>query len=95
MAITLFRAGNTHEVKGVVCEAHNFMVNELEWCLSQGWVTSPEEIENVSEEKTDEEEGPDETPEDVRQLAKEAGIQDWEKKRIKTLKLELKYEQQT
>ena len=39
--ITLYKQGNTHDVKGILCELKQFNVSELDYALSQGYVTDP------------------------------------------------------
>ena len=85
MAIQLYRAGDTHEVRGILCEVGNFEPHELDALLAQGWAKDPKDIggeESVSEDVPD-------TLNPVRLQAKEAGIEGWENKRIKTLEAEL------
>ncbi len=43
MAVILYKRGDTHEVRGIKCEAKRFSVNSLKSALSQGWVTRPED----------------------------------------------------
>ncbi len=68
-------------------ESGVFEVKQMAGLLNGGWSTEdkPHVVQKEDEE---------ETPEDVRQVAKDAGIEGWENKRIKTLKAELN-EQQT
>ena len=87
MAIQLYRAGDTHEVRGILCEVGNFEPHELDVLLAQGWAKDPKDIGGVPEEPKAEIE-PD-TLNPVRLQAKEAGIEGWENKRIKTLEAEL------
>ncbi len=101
MAIQLYRAGNTHTVRGIECELKNFTPNSLDAMLDEGWLKSPEEIGNDKQiEESDQDERQEESSEDapqqedqeeikvlnpVRQAAKDAGIEGYEIKRIKTL----------
>lgn len=87
MAIQLYRAGDTHEVRGIACEVANFESHELDRLLAEGWAKDPREIGGVPEDP-DTEAVPD-TINPVRIQAKEAGIEGWENKRIKTLEAEL------
>ena len=76
MAIQLYKAGDTHEVRGVKCEVGNFDIGELDTQLKNGWVANEQDL---IEESTAEEVNP------VRQAAKEKGIEGWETKRLNTL----------
>jgi len=91
MAIQLYKAGNSHTVNGIECEVKNFDFGEMELMLSQGWVKSPDEtVESAATEvvvETSQETDTNINP--VRLAAKEAGIDGWENKRIKTLEAEL------
>ncbi len=94
MAIQLYKAGDSHEVRGIKCEVANFKPAELEARLAEGWAKSPEDIGNGDKQeeiKEAEEELFEEEidPAEVRERAKVAGIEGWEKKRIKTLINEL------
>ncbi len=100
MAIQLYKKGTTHTVGGIECEVCNFNPSELESKLKEGWVTSPGELSNDAQneeiERNDEENAQEETGENeekdaektlnpVRIAARDAGIDGWEIKRIKTL----------
>ena len=98
MAIQLYRAGNSHTVKGIECEVCNFSIGELQIKLDEGWFKSPQEISNGNEESNEKEseavpEEKDIEPQEekdgvlnpVRVQAKAAGIEGWDNKRIKTL----------
>ena len=97
MAIQLYREGDTHEIKGIKCELSNFPIHQLDARLKEGWVKSPEDISNgKNDNEKDSEEKESEkirTSEkgapDIRALAKEAGIEGWDTKRIKTLEAAL------
>ena len=86
MAIQLYRAGDTHEVRGILCEVGNFEPHELDALLAQGWAKDPKDIGG---EKIDEVPDVPDSLHPVRLQAKEAGIEGWENKRIKTLEAEL------
>ena len=93
MAIVLYREGSTHTIRGVVCEAKRFDPDELDWCLGEGWYKSPHDMTPaIIEEIEKPDELADYSADEIRQLAKEADIIDYDKKRIKTLKIELRYE---
>jgi len=99
MAAQLYREGNSHTVRGIECEVQNFPIGQLNEALDAGWLKSPEDIGNDAQneitqgddEKAPEEESKGEKEEGekllnpIRQAAKEAGIDGWEIKRIKTL----------
>lgn len=89
MAIQLYRAGTTHIVRGIECEVCNFDSSQMQHQLEQGWVKAPEFIDEITEEVAEEttEEATEIHP--VRIQARDAGIDGWENKRIKTLESEL------
>jgi len=89
MAIQLYKAGDTHEVRGIKCEVRNFTNQEYGYWLENGWYLDPKDIplESVEEAKEEVEEEKELHP--VRLAAKDAGIDGYEKKRIKTLEGEL------
>ncbi len=92
MAIQLYKAGDTHTVRGIECEVCNFDLAELDLRLSEGWVkdTSELEVTGASSEGNQDAEAPEEINiNPVRLKAKEAGIEGWQNKRIKTLEAEL------
>ena len=39
--ITLYKKGNSHIVRGVICELRSFKTNELEFAKSLGYITDP------------------------------------------------------
>lgn len=80
--ITLYKDGNTHIVRGVACELAQFEVNDLESALYSGWRTTPEKPSHPEPEEPSDEL----TNEQVRELAKDAGLDNWETGRIKGLK---------
>lgn len=84
--ITLYKKGNSHIVRGVVCELKNFDVTELDFALSQGYITD----ESKLDEKIDD--NNDLSTKEIRVLAKEAGIKNYSKKKVDDLKKELGYE---
>lgn len=74
--IVLYRDGDTHEINGVKCEMGRFKNSALKAMLSAGWRVTPEaEESNVV----------DISPDIIRAKARDAGIEGWETKRIKTL----------
>ena len=84
--ITLYKKGNSHIVRGVVCELRNFETTELDFAKSIGYITDEskleEEVDDSAELSTKE----------IRALAKEAGIKSYSKKKVDDLKKELGYE---
>ena len=53
MAISLYRDGDTHVIRGVTCEMGRFEVHEREHALSVGWRTKPEETVDVDQEENE------------------------------------------
>lgn len=100
MAVYVYTEGDSHEVKGVKCRMELVQASRLQNHLAAGWVVDPldlvkepekEEVPEVAEEV---EEKPKElSSQDVREEAKEKGLEGWDKKRINTLKKELGYEE--
>lgn len=92
MATKLYREGTTHCVNGITCEIRLFdKGNPLEFIGLDGWCASPEDINKdiiKPDEiiKTDDDEWSGYTSDHIRELAKDAGIEDWKTKRIHTLK---------
>jgi len=84
MAIQLYKAGTDHVINGFECEIVNCKISSMQGMIADGWYAVPgawiEEVEEIEEE-----------PEldSVRGKAKAAGIEGWDKKRIKTLEAEL------
>ena len=68
--ITLYKKGNTHIVRGVICELRKFGNNELDYALSIGYITDPKKID----EKV------------VRAATKETCTSSQPKKKVTTLK---------
>lgn len=79
MATKLYREGNSHFVNGIECEIRLFPRNGLSFVGIHGWCATPEDI-NKSDEWSDY------SSEQIRELAKDSGIEGWENKRINTLK---------
>ncbi len=95
MSIQLYKAGTDHIINGIECELVNCEIRSLQGMLDTGWYTTPGDWIEKPEELEELEE-PDE-PEEIKELdlnsirgkAKLAGIEGWDKKRIKTLEAEL------
>tara|TARA_R110000782_G_scaffold194327_1_gene283946 strand:+ start:395 stop:643 length:249 start_codon:yes stop_codon:yes gene_type:complete len=77
MATLIYRAGTGHNEGGIECEINRCEPEHLESQLASGWSLSPPALETDDGDLTSDE---------VRELAKEAGIDGWDTKRIKTLK---------
>jgi hypothetical protein len=89
MGISLYRKGNTHTIRGVICEMRVFKVRELKACVAAGWNSSPKDIDRFKE--ADSNETGLLSVDEVRASAKKAGIRNWHNKKIDTLKKELGY----
>ena len=87
--ITLYKKGNTHIVRGVVCELKNFDVTELDFALSIGYITDESKLD---EKEADTNQSGKLSVKEVRVAAKKAGISNYSKKKIDDLKKELGYE---
>lgn len=73
-------------------ECENVDFEFLDNYLQAGWSVEPEgegEAESPAKEEDDGSESAKLSNDEIRELAKEAGIDGWEKKRISTLKSEL------
>ena len=88
MAIKLFRKGNTHNINGIECEVRLFDVKYGGSFVGvDGWCSSPEDIDGKTKEVQEEPNDWDDlSSSDIREIAKESGIEGWENKRINTLK---------
>jgi len=74
--ISLYKEGSTHTARGVQCEIVRCKPKNMAWHLERGCVKDPKEL--LKQEETA-------TINPIRLQAKEAGIDGWETKRIKTL----------
>lgn len=80
MAIAVYKKGNKHLVNGVPCEIVLCIdVSDMNAQLENGCVHDEKELLVSEEKESSEEINP------IRLAAKEAGIEGWETKRIKTL----------
>lgn len=86
MTIAVYKKGNSVTVRGIECDVCRCEFLEMEDKLNNGWVKDPSEL--VETEETKEVETPKQL-DPIRQKAKDAGIDGWDKKRIKTLEAEL------
>jgi hypothetical protein len=85
MATKLYREGTTHCVNGIDCEVRLFTTGyPLRFVGTDGWCKTPEDINK--DNKTDDDEWSGYTSDQIRELAKDAGIDGWDTKRIHTLK---------
>lgn len=74
----VFRAGNTFKFRGHDCEMVKIDASSVDYYIENGWSKEWPIKEEVK--KTDQ------SNDDIREAAKEAGIDGWETKRISTLK---------
>jgi len=89
MAIQVYKPGKTHTVRGVECEALNINIGSLNHYLENGYYKKEGEWMEVDEDETKAEDEENKSAEGVREKAKAAGIEGFDKKRIKTLESEL------
>lgn len=82
----LFKKGNTHLFKGEPCEIVKVSARQVDDYKAQGWFGS------LDEANADANESGKLSNEEIRQAAKEAGLDNWETGRIKGLKEALGYE---
>lgn len=87
--ITLYKKGNSHIVRGIICELRNFKTNELEFAKSLGYITDPLKLD---EKEADANENEKLSSKKVKVVAKQAGISNNSKKKAGDLKKELGYE---
>ncbi len=96
MAVVVYRRGNTHTVNGIRCELKIINHELFNGEPDPGWFFSPEdaykEIDNglQKEENEAKEEEKEMSNEEIRTAAKDAGIENFDKARIGTLKEKLK-----
>lgn len=82
----VYTKGNSKTVKGIECDLAVVSFKEIKEYLAKGYFMSPEEVyadKNDSGKLSNEE---------IRMAAKEAGLDNWKKGHIKTLKEALGYE---
>ena len=98
MAVSLYKQGTTHTIRGTLCEMGRFLPDEVNDQLKNGWFKSPTDAYGLQvEEQPEAEEIQTEevlnldgmSNKEIREAAKEAGIESWETTRIQTLKAEL------
>ncbi len=90
MAIQLYRPGKSHNISGINCDIINCSLQSASMMINDGWFYHPADFDESADEAADEAAGNEPASSDeIRALAKEAGIKDYDKKRIKTLTQEL------
>lgn len=88
MSIQLYRPGNDQNICGIDCEIINCKISSMQSMLDSGWFAHPDDFASAGEDEQSG--GEDEvSAEEIRVLAKDAGIEGYEKKRVKTLIKEL------
>lgn len=91
--IALYKEGDTHIVRGIACEILRCKARQLADKLNEGYVTTPEELyKKPTKDEADANNSGKLSTNEIREAAKTAGIEDYNTKRIKTLKAELGYE---
>ena len=90
MTIALYKSGDTHTVRGIKCEIIRCEFLQMEDRLKEGYVKDPSELESTEEvteviEPVEEIKEVEKTYDPIRLKSKDAGIDGWETKRIKTL----------
>jgi len=97
MALQLYRQGNSHTVRGVVCELKNFHPSELIDALGNGWCRSEKDIEtphdvsaNEAERVSESDPVPEMDEAAFRAMAKSIGIKNWHNKKIENLIIEIR-----
>ncbi len=92
MAVQLYKPGNSHNIAGIDCDIINCKVTSMGALLKDGWYAHPSEFEGdgVAPESDDDSSGDEAaSAKEIRALAKEAGLEGHETKRVKTLIKEL------
>lgn len=49
MTIAVYKAGNTHIVRGIHCEVHRLPNAKLEWAKANGFYMQPEDIDGIDD----------------------------------------------
>ena len=95
----VFKAGDTHTIRGIKCDFARIELSQLDEYLALGYIQNEKDLIESVEEKTiptKEEADTNNTGKlssgEVRAAAEKAGIEDFAKKRISTLKKELGYD---
>ena len=53
MAVSLYKKGDTHEVRGIKCEIFNCHHSKMDHYISEGYVKSPEELSDQKSFKSE------------------------------------------
>ena len=85
MAVCLYREGDSHVIGGIPCEVGLFDIVEVSYQLDRGWHESVDGIAGKPEKSNIE----SVIVHPIRLKAREAGIEGWDKRRIKKLEAEL------
>jgi len=85
----LYRKGTQHKFQGIMVDAINVPDDEVEAYKADGWGNPWDILKADKIDEADTNESGKLSTDEIRQAAKDAGIDGWEKKRIKTLKAEL------
>ena len=109
MGVVFYREGNTHVVRGIVCEAMVLPHKLYRGKVPEGWYKKPEAINGLQEEEETEEEQErqegikllltdvvidDLDNKELRIMARKCNIENWNDARFKTLRGKLKKCQQ-
>ena len=97
MSIQLYKAGSTHNIRGIECEMGTFKVSQLHAMLDAGWVNCPKKLTDSgtvapTKAEADTNNSGKLRSSEVREAAKQAGIEGFDTKRIATLKTALGYD---
>jgi len=97
--VLLYKTGNSSIIRGVLCDFIRCKISDMDFYKSQGYVKNPKDLlENQVEAKESSTDTFDQvdtnqsgklSTNEIRQAAKKANIDGWDKKRVKTLKTEL------
>ncbi len=87
MGTTIYREGNTHEFNGMPCEIKVVSSkSSVETELIDGWVTDPADLYSITTNEDTPSDLDDLSNADIRVLAKQLDIENWETCQIKPLK---------
>lgn len=82
----LFKKGSLHSFRGIPCEIIKVSASQVKEYKDNGWFSS------LDEANADTNDSGKLSNDEVRQAAKEAGLENWESGRIKGLKRDLGYD---
>lgn len=97
MAIMLYTKGDDHEIRGVRCNLIRIQIGQMDYYLDNGYVTDPKEL-YVDPDLDVTEDGPETgnicklSNAEIRQAAKDIGLENWETARFDKLKKALGYD---